>query len=218
MNARLLLLLPLFLVLLLLPGKAVTGTPDSFIITGADAVEYLDTLGSTDLNNMISTVAARIVVQAANQLRYFNMVSAPGELLAFLADVEDRIIIQAANANRYYPFVYPIGLIGDPFPPLISNLVPGSNGLIRWNTDEYCLGEVVYGTQSGSYPYSVSSPLYAKQHQLLLPDLVEGTTYYFKVRSTDRSGNFSWSAEGSFVFAPPSSAQGIYLPLLRKTP
>jgi hypothetical protein len=218
MNARLLLLIPLFLALLLLPGRAVTGSPDSFIITGADAVEYLDTVGSSDLNNMISAVATRIVVQAANQLRYLNMVPAPAELLAFLADVDDRMIIQAANANRYFSFAYPTGLIGDPFPPLISNLVPGSNGLIRWNTDEYCLGEVVYGTQSGSYPYNASSPLYTKQHQLLLPDLVDGTTYYFKVKSTDRSGNFTWSAEGSFVFAPPSSAQGIYLPLLRKTP
>jgi len=61
------------------------------------------------------------------------------------------------------------------------------------------------------YSQTVSDPLYAKQHEITLTGLTMGTTYYYKVCSTDRSGNTATSSEHSLTAQIP-----VYLPLVMR--
>jgi hypothetical protein len=213
MHTRLILLSLVFMLILLFPGEAVSNTTDSFTITGADAVAYVDTSGSSELNSHFGTVLPRFVVQAANSLGYFSLTPAPAGLSSLLTQVMDRFVIQAANANSYYPFVYPMDIIGDASPPRISGLTAASHGLISWETDEYTISQLLYGTQSGNYPNELTNPLYYRNHQFQLSGLTAGETYYFRVRCTDRSGNMTTSGERSFTY---QTVKKLYLPMTVK--
>ncbi len=131
-----------------------------------------------------------------------------------LAQVSERIILQNTNANRQESLVYPAALINDTTSPQISNIgvigTGSGNATIVWTTDEFATSTVLYGTQPGVYSQTLSDPLYTKQHALTLTGLTPGTTYYFKVRSTDRSGNTATSSERSFTQVL------IYLPLVMR--
>ena len=77
-----------------------------------------------------------------------------------------------------------------------SRLVRAAGGVkIIWTTDEFATGEVRYGTAPGTYPWVAGSRLYEKQHEVTLPGLTSGTTYYFVAFSIDRSGNQSVTGE-----------------------
>lgn len=143
----------------------------SFIIIGADAVKFIDNIGSPELIDIIT--------------------------------VDPRFIIVGADANRFYQLEYPIGLIGDYFPPVILNLSITKNGLVSWDTDEYTTGELFWGDQPGTYSTTITDPLYAKSHYIQMSGVIPGITYYYKVRTTDRSGNFTDSLEDTFFIEVP---------------
>ena len=182
-----------------------------FIINNADAVECVSTTPSSELNLLIARVGPRFVIEYANGIKYYSLTPISKELQDLLSQVADRFVIQYANANRFYSLSYPVELIGDNTPPQISNLSANSVGLVQWNTDEYATGEVRYGTQPGTYPYIISDPLFYKLHRITLINLTPGTTYYYIVSCTDRSGNIDESMEQSFIASQP-----IYLPLVRR--
>lgn len=165
------------------------------------------------LQALLAQVPARIVVQYANTVRHLGLVALPPALQALLGQVSDRIILQYANMNREMRLSYPAALVADASPPQISNVAArpvGADGLIiTWNTNEFANSEVRYGEQSGTYPHTVSDPLYVKEHELRLAGLASGTTYYYRVRSSDLSGNASQSREYSF-----SGWTYIYLPVV----
>lgn len=137
----------------------------------------------------------------------------PGALDTLLGQVAERIVFQYANANREVELAYP-ELIDDTTKPQIgdvaANPAGGVNALITWTTDEFATSTVLYGTQSGSYPQTVHDPLYVKQHEITLA-VTPGTTYYYRVRSTDLSGNTSTSAEHSLT-----AILSAYLPVVMR--
>ena len=193
----------------LIPVNPVRSQPDQFIITNADAVVYVDTAQSAELNSLIAGVDPRFVVEFANGIQYYGMTPISTELQNLLTQVADRFVIEYANANRFYDLTFPVELIADNVPPQISGLTAYGNGLVQWNTDEYGTGEVHYGTQPGIYLNTISDPLFYKLHRITLPNLIPGTTYYFQVSCSDRSGNTAESAEQSFIASQP-----IYLPMV----
>ena len=185
--------------------------PDQFIISNADAVAYVNTLESLELNALVAGVGPRVVVEYANSSKYFGMKPITIELQDLIDQVGYRFVIQYANANKYFSFSYPVELIGDNVPPQISGLFANGNGLVQWNTDEYANGEVRYSTQPGTYPYAISDPLFYKIHQIKLTGLMPGITYYYIVSSADRSGNTAETIEHSFM-----ASQAIFLPLIQR--
>jgi hypothetical protein len=197
----------------LMPVNPARSEPDQFIISNADEVVYLSTSPSPELNSLIAGVGPRFVVEYANSIKYYGMTPISTELQNLLEQVVDRFVIQYANANRYYNLTYPLDLVGDNVPPQISNISVKGNGLVQWNTDEYTTCEVRYGTLPGIYPYIISDPLFYKLHQIMLTNLIPGTTYYYKVSCTDRSGNTTESIEQSFI---ASLTIYIYIPLVRR--
>jgi hypothetical protein len=208
---RIIILLLLIFAFVLYPGETAVNASTGFIISGADAVEFVDTSPSPELEDLIKEVAYRFVVQAANELRFYDISPAPTELLDLIAQVKHRFVIQAANANQFYSFAFPIDIIGDTYPPVISNLTVMRTGSISWVTDEYAFGELHYGTQSGNYTQVISDGFYRLNHSYTLGGLIEGETYYLKVKAVDRSENVAWSSERSFTYQP---LRNIYMPLL----
>lgn len=94
--------------------------------------------------------------------------------------------------------------------PRISNVraesISDTSQLITWTTDVPSGSEVEYGLTS-SYGYVASSPGNVTSHSVLLTNLTKGTTYHFRVKSTDSDGRTSVSPDYTFVTtdstAPP---------------
>ncbi len=110
-------------------------------------------------------------------------------LAALLANLPDYYIpLRSADAAfESVPFAYPVALIHDTTPPVISNVqVETITGLVTWDTDEFADSEAHFGPSYGNYPISVTDDTWVTAH-LLLPS--GGGGAYMKIRSTDRSGN-----------------------------
>ncbi|MCW5851593.1 MAG: fibronectin type III domain-containing protein [Anaerolineae bacterium] len=166
---------------------------------------------------MIAAVTPHFTVQSANSLRLYALQPIADELRARLAQVGDRIIVQAANSNRQLAFGYPTALVGDTVSPLLSDItasVMDSSVKITWATDEVATTTVLYGVRPGSYSQTVSDPLYVRQHSVNLTGLTSDGVYYYKVRSTDRSGNTSTSVE--YRFTVERVPNFIFLPLVQR--
>ena len=95
----------------------------------------------------------------------------------------------------------------DTTPPVVSNIQVASkthnSAVITWTTNEQSDSMVQYGTSSrswGSYPSNQSSGSMVTSHSVTLTGLNGGTTYYFRVGSTDASNNGpTVSNQGSFT-------------------
>ena len=182
------------------------------IVNNADLIRTESHSGGipVDLQAELSKVTDRIIVEYANNIRHTLLTNIPNNLASLLEDVPVRIIMLYANGNREMSLVYPLAFFNDSTPPKISQVTASAaTSMVSWMTDEFATSIVLYGTQSGSYDEPVGSTLYAKEHEVILPDLKMGVRYYYKVRSTDRSGNTSTSEEFSFI-----NQINVYLPLL----
>ncbi len=91
----------------------------------------------------------------------------------------------------------------DTTPPVISDTATGSltsTGVqVSWNTDETATGAVLYGTDSGDLSNRAALTTFDMHHAVSLSGLEPGTAYYFKVQSTDTSGNSSEDSVKSFT-------------------
>jgi hypothetical protein len=95
----------------------------------------------------------------------------------------------------------------DTTPPVISNVqassITDTTAVITWTTDEVSDTLVQYGTSSGSYPLSRNSTNLVTSHSVTLTGLNDDAIYFFRVGSTDGSGNGpTLSNELSFTTDP----------------
>jgi chitodextrinase len=95
----------------------------------------------------------------------------------------------------------------DEEPPEISNVassaITQTTATITWNTNEPADSRVRYGTTSGGSYDEEYDATDVTSHSVGLTGLTENTTYYYKVRSTDPSGNSAESDEYSFKTLAP---------------
>lgn len=93
-------------------------------------------------------------------------------------------------------FTPPVILTG----PTVSNITTTSAN-VSWTMDRNTTGIVFVGTVSGDYPFQAGDAFTPTQaaHSVDLNFLTRGTTYYYKVRSSDAFGNATESAEFSFT-------------------
>lgn len=109
----------------------------------------------------------------------------------------------------------------DPVITAISSSGVGTSTVtINWTTNESANSKVYY---SGSTPVSTGSAAtksdgaMVTHHSLQLTGLTPGTTYYFKVESSDASGNSTLSSETSFATAALDTTAPIISAIV-KTP
>lgn len=98
--------------------------------------------------------------------------------------------------------------------PEISNLqvseITKISALISWETDEESTSMVEYGTTL-EYGETKTITEYSFSHNISLIDLAAGTTYHYKVGSTNKNENTSWSEDNTFATTPPELT---YLPAI----
>ncbi len=94
----------------------------------------------------------------------------------------------------------------DLVPPVISNVassnVTQTSATISWNTDEASDSQVEYGTNTSYGSTTAVDPAQVTAHNVQLDNLEHSTTYHFRVKSRDASGNLATS--GDFTFTTPA--------------
>ena len=99
--------------------------------------------------------------------------------------------------------MYPVELMNDLIPPIIGDVavlnVTHTTAEITWGTDEFADSVVKYRENSTVYTETCMDDLFVKEHVITLTGLSPGTSYYFVVNSTDRSGNPAESLECRFT-------------------
>ncbi len=91
-----------------------------------------------------------------------------------------------------------------------------TSATITWTTNENANSTVEYGTTT-SYGSTQSSSVYTTSHSIVLTELTPETSYHYRVKSTDRAGNTTTSADATFTTtavvtnnAPSANAGGTY--------
>lgn len=93
----------------------------------------------------------------------------------------------------------------DPSAPVISGVtvsVAQTTAGVAWTTDEPSDQTLEWGT-TVAYGNSATSPNLLVVHNRTATGLTGGTTYHFRVKSTDNAGNTSVSNDGTFTTTPP---------------
>ena len=181
-----------------------SGIPD---VTPRILVEYANFISQfglyampENLTNVARRVMPRIIVEYANSIAHRELQEMPANLLNTTKEVPKmRLIIEYAESNSYIPLIFPIELMNDTTPPVIADVsvmnVTNNSAVITWRTDEFADSVVRYGENSTVYTKICRDELFVKEHEITLTGLLPGTSYYFVVNSTDRSGNSAESLE-----------------------
>jgi hypothetical protein len=108
-------------------------------------------------------------------------------------------------------FTTPVDVTAPVISGVATSNLTASAITVSWTTDEWADSQVEFGTTLG---YGNTSPLNSSliaNHSVNLTSLAGNTTYHFRVRSRDASGNLSMS--GDFTFTTPPglslSAQSV---------
>lgn len=195
-----------------LPAEVIT-------ITGADGTRDVIPAQHATLNTQLASVGVRPVVQFGEGLRYMTfLTNVPAALQTLINGVSAHPQLQFVESNRAIGLSYPAAIIDDGAPPQVSAIgaTPtgdGSTATITWTTDEFADSAVDYGSLPGNYTHVATDTLYSKTHRVTLNGLTPQATYYYRIRSVDRDGNVTESAESHFAAIP---LQYIYLPLIRR--
>ena len=206
----LLLVIALFLTL---PRAIANDAQDEIIVLGADAVITNTTTLEQSLKTVATDVESRFFLQYVEQTLTLALDPLPETAHSIFNQTADRIFLQYAEQSYEAWLSYPSALINDSMPPqqscIIARMTTTDTAVISWHTDEFANSAVMYDRQSGLHEFSVSQPLYVKEHEVILSDLLPGARYFYKVHNVDQSGNAYTSSEYSFV-----ARMQLYLPIV----
>jgi len=94
--------------------------------------------------------------------------------------------------------------------PVISGVqamnITASSATITWITDESATSQVEYGTDTNYGTLTTLDSALVTSHSVTISNLTASTTYYYRVRSKDSSGNEAVSGSGSFT-----TGENIYI-------
>ena len=112
-------------------------------------------------------------------------------------------IFIAHHVDATYGNVTIADLASDTDPPVIFNsqvLHGTTSAQIRWNTDEPATGSVDYGLTAAYEIDTISQPVLGTNHSVLLPGLVPGNTYHYRINATDARSNSASTSDATFEF------------------
>src|SRR5439155_952627 len=88
-------------------------------------------------------------------------------------------------------------------PPIISGVaitsIAATNATIQWTTDEGADTQVEYGSTATYGSTTPLNPTLVTAHTAPISGLTASTTYHYRVRSTDASGNLALSSDSTFT-------------------
>ena len=176
------------------------------VVEDADSVWSTSTSLSPELINTTANVSSRIISEYANS-NFYEPLCYGNEINT--ANVTTRIIMEYANSNYYTTLSFPKELMNDTLPPSIINVsilsITNNSATIKWETNEFANGYLLYGKQSGIYANVEGGSLFSKNHTIIIKNLSSGTKYYFIIKCYDLSGNMAESIEYNFT------TSGLYI-------
>ncbi len=144
--------------------------------------------------------------------RFWNSATAGDHIVTATVDDVDRITESDETNNSMDETV--TVQEADTTPPTLSNIqasnITESSATIIWDTDEPATAQVEFGTDTS---YGSLTPIVDEgntSHSIDLFELQAGTTYHYRVRSEDSSGNEAVSSDHTFTTqeadtTPPTS-------------
>jgi len=103
----------------------------------------------------------------------------------------------------------------DVTPPVISNVNAGnittSAATINWSTDEASDSQIEYGLDTNYGSVSTLDATRVISHTTVISGLTANTTYHYRVKSKDASGNLAVSGNFTFATASPAPAFEVTL-------
>ena len=107
--------------------------------------------------------------------------------------------------------------------PTVSDIrvtgIASSSAIIVWSTDEPARGSLEYGT-TASFDHTAYSPTETNLHRVTLDGLAPSATYFYRIATTDASGNTATrsGADLAFTTAPPPPPPPTPTPTPTPTP
>ncbi len=136
---------------------------------------------------------------------------APGTLYHYRVMSRDAAGNRAVSTDLTFSTAPP----SDSTPPVLSNILATSNtstgATVTWTTDEGADSQVDYGTTASYGNSTVLDATKVTSHAVSLTGLTASTTYHYRVRCRDASGNPSVSGDYTFttISAPDTTAPVI---------
>ncbi|MFH1631642.1 MAG: fibronectin type III domain-containing protein [bacterium] len=127
----------------------------------------------------------------------------PGETFVFTVTAVDPSGNESGPSNQLEISTLSVDLTFPEISGITVALQPDGSILISWNTDEPATAQVEYGFTSS---YGSTSPVSGQletEHAILLDQLSAGTTYHYRIISSDAAGNASFTEDG--IFSTPAS-------------
>src|SRR5207237_5962805 len=88
-------------------------------------------------------------------------------------------------------------------PPVISGVtvasVGGTSATIQWTTNEVSDSQVEYGLTASYGSATTLDPTLGTSHTVTVGGLTGSTTYHYRVKSKDASGNLAASSDSTFT-------------------
>ena len=168
-------------------GMTVYSTYVSFDMESGSSVTITSNDRKTLSNSLVQTTCTETysrVTLTSTQTQTINVT--PG----------DTCIIPTSGGGVIPPWAF-----GDTTPPSVSNIeaIAGdTTAALTWQTSEYSLGWVVYGT-STYYGVEKKTTSYVKLHFVTLENLLPKTTYHYQIKSEDSSGNQAAYTDKTFT-------------------
>ncbi len=177
------------------------------VVSGAQMVEWLDGRNSSSFSNITWDDGNGILSfginpgAGARNLRAMlpaSFGSDPLSLLALADGTPVAYTLETVKGIQYAFFTAQAGdyratYAPDTFAPVITDLAAepavGGTAEITWTTNEASSSRVDYGTQPDALSQNVTEAGLVTQHAISLSGLLPKTTYYYRVASSDESGN-----------------------------
>jgi hypothetical protein len=194
------------------------------VVSGAQMVEWLDGRNNSSFSNITwdgSVLGFNITPGiGARNLRAMLPARFGSTPLSVLAHNGTPIgfTLETIKGIEYAMFdavegVYSATFLPDNFPPAITALAAepalGGTAVFTWTTNEASTTRVDYGTQPDALLEHATAVGLVTQHTVQISGLLPKTTYFYRVTSTDESGNsavYPTISDSAASFITPSAA------------
>ena len=209
--------------------------------TGVDASVVISTVDTVSVSTSAATITWHTVLPSGSQIEYgdsenFGSLSTLSSILTTSHSVTLTGLVQKTNyifrvkskllgatvatvsqnyefntLNHSIPVVAPANIIS-----VSSGSVTNSGATITWTTDKDATSQVEYGLDTTYGSHSTLASSLTTNHSVSLSELSSGTTYHYRVKSTDEAGNITFSEDYTFTTSGISS--GVEAPHVTSTP